>query len=78
MNDFIELVGQAIGILLALIIVGLMLYLVLAMIALIFAAPGFVILALIGYEGIGFWNSAVAGLGTMMIVAMVLGKIYGE
>jgi hypothetical protein len=39
----------------------------------IFAAPGFLVLAIAGYDNIGFWNSAAAGFGTIIILGLILG-----
>jgi hypothetical protein len=40
--------------------------------AAIFAAPGFIILSLVGYDGVNFWTSAAAGFGTVFIIALII------
>lgn len=68
MNDAVELLVM-LGLSFALIAIMVILA------AVVFAAPGFVILAAFGYTPIGFWNSAGAGLGSMLILNGMIGII---
>lgn len=65
MNDLAELLG-----------ILLLLGLIFLVAAAFFAAPGFLVLAIAGYEPIGFWNSAAAGLGSI-VIGGILASIFG-
>ena len=39
--------------------------------ATLFAAPGYVVLLIAGHESIGFWNSAAAGLGSIILGGLI-------
>ena len=60
MNDLGELLGL-------LILIGLMITAAVFFVAALFAAPGYLVLLLIDHDPIGFWNSAAAGLGSIVI-----------
>lgn len=68
MKEWAELIG-------ALILVALMIICCVYFVAAIFAAPGYILLLLVGHNDIGFWNSAAAGLGSLIIGAFFFSRV---
>lgn len=43
--------------------------------AAVFAAPGFVILMLSGYQPLGFWMSAITGFGSIVLITTMASAV---